>query len=186
MMKQVEKLIKNSIDIQTKLLESEAAKILKAARILKDGLKKGGKLIIFGNGGSAADSQHIAAEFVGRFKRERGPLAALALTTNTSTLTAVANDFGYDSVFARQLEAVASEGDVIMGLSTSGKSKNVIEALRLAKSKGLTVIGLTGCGGGVLPGLCDLFITVDSCDTPRIQETHILIGHIIVEIVEGD
>jgi len=178
--------IEESIEAKEKLHESQAENIEAAARAIIGSLRSGGKALIFGNGGSAADSQHIAAELVGRFKKERPPFAAIALTTNTSLLTALANDYGYDLTFSRQVEALGKEGDVAIGLSTSGSSKNVIAALNKAKSMGLKTIGLTGAAGKAMKEICDVTITVGSKDTPRIQESHILIAHIICELVEGE
>jgi len=175
--------IKESIDVKERLSEAEIENIEKAAKAIIASLKSGGKVLIFGNGGSAADSQHIAAELVGRFRKERKPLAAIALTTNTSTLTAIANDYGYEAVFSRQVEALAKRGDVALGISTSGNSPNVIEAVKKAKALGLVTIGLSG-DGGKLKAACDILIAVPSKDTPRIQEAHIMIGHIICELVE--
>jgi D-sedoheptulose 7-phosphate isomerase len=147
-------------------------------------LRSGRKVFILGNGGSAADAQHLAAELVGRFARERAPLAALALTTDTSALTAIANDYSYEMVFARQLEALGSPGDVVVGITTSGRSPNVLTALRVAKSKQMIVVGMTGSKGDALNEFADFFVQVPSDRTPRIQEIHILIGHILCEIVE--
>jgi len=186
MKKTIENIIKSSIETKQRLLEKELQNIEKAVRIIRDRVIAGGKILIFGNGGSAADSQHIAAEFVGRFKLERKAIPALALTTNTSTLTALSNDYGYAVTFKRQLQALGNKGDIAIAISTSGNAKNVIEAVETAKEKGLTVIGLTGKGGGSLKPLCDISIVVDSEDTARIQESHILIGHIIAEIVESN
>lgn len=184
MNKNIEKIIKENARIKENLLEGEIENIEKCARIIIKSLKSGGKLLIFGNGGSAADSQHIAAELVGRFKKERKALPAIALTANTSILTAVANDYGYDVVFARQIEALGKAGDVAFGISTSGNSKNVIDALKKAKSLGLLTVGMTGRGGGKMKPECGVCIAVDSSDTPRIQESHIMIAHVICELVE--
>jgi D-sedoheptulose 7-phosphate isomerase len=139
---------------------------------------------LFGNGGSAADAQHLAAELVGRYQHERRALPALALTANTSTLTAIGNDYSYERVFARQLEALGSPGDVAVGISTSGKSPNVLSAMRTAKEIPVTTVGMTGMQGGDLAGLADYCICVPSEQTPRIQEGHILIGHILCEVIE--
>jgi D-sedoheptulose 7-phosphate isomerase len=147
-------------------------------------LRDGRKLLLAGNGGSAADAQHIAAEFVGRFKRECGGLHALALTTDTSLLTAVANDYGYDQVFRRQVEALGRAGDVLILISTSGNSPSVLEAHATAAALGLVTVGLTGGSGGRLAPLCDHAVIVPSADTARIQECHILVGHIVCEIVD--
>jgi D-sedoheptulose 7-phosphate isomerase len=147
-------------------------------------LSGGRKLFFFGNGGSAADAQHLAAELVGRFKRERRALPALALTADTSTLTAIGNDYSYEKIFARQLEGLGSPGDVALGISTSGKSPNVIHAFYVAKKMGMVTVGITGAGGGDLAPLVDYCICVPSDHTARIQEAHILIGHILCEIID--
>ncbi|MFZ5435620.1 MAG: D-sedoheptulose 7-phosphate isomerase [Bacillota bacterium] len=160
-------------------------KIAKAAKLVAEALGDRGKVLLCGNGGSAADAQHIAGELVGRFLRERRPLPALALNTNTSTLTALGNDYGFEEVFARQVAALGRPGDVLIAISTSGKSPNVVRAASAARKKGLKVIGLTGAGGGELKELCDLCLCIPSESTPRIQEMHILIGHIICELVEA-
>jgi D-sedoheptulose 7-phosphate isomerase len=148
-------------------------------------LKAGKKILIFGNGGSAADAQHIAAELVGRYKTERRGLPAIALSTDTSALTAIGNDYGYDRVFDRQVEALANEGDLLIGISTSGNSANVNNALKLGKELGCKTIGFSGKGGGDMNGLCDLNIVVPSDDTPRIQEMHIMIGHILCQGIDS-
>lgn len=147
-------------------------------------VSEGGKILLCGNGGSASDCQHIAAELTGRFVKERKPLPAIALTTDTSALTAIANDYGYREVFVRQLEALANTGDTLIAISTSGNSENIINAVALAKKKALRVIGLLGRDGGKLKDLCDISIVVPSDSTPRIQEAHILIGHTICEGIE--
>jgi D-sedoheptulose 7-phosphate isomerase len=147
-------------------------------------LEWGGKVILFGNGGSAADAQHIAAELVGRYLRNRRALAAIALTTNTSNLTAIGNDYSYDEVFSRQIEAIGNKGDIAIGISTSGNSKNVIRAVGAAKKRGITTVGMTGGNGGELRHETDLCICVPSEHTPRIQEAHILLGHTLCEIIE--
>ena len=176
--------IKQSIKTKEAVLAGAVTDIEKAARAIIESLKAGSKLLVFGNGGSAADSQHIVAELVGRFKKERKALAAIALTANTSTLTAIANDYGYDVVFSRQIEALAKRGDVCLGISTSGNSKNVIEALHKAKEAGCKTIGIIGGDGGTMKKACDIAIMVNSKDTPRVQESHIMIGHILCELVE--
>ncbi len=178
--------IKQSIEIQEGLLKGAVTDIEKAAKMIIASLKGGGKLLIFGNGGSAADSQHIAAEFVGRFKKERRPFAAIALTTDSSVMTALANDYGYEATFARQVEALGRPGDVALAISTSGNSGNVIEALKKAKSMGIKTIGLAGGDGGRMKRECDCAIVVACKDTPRIQESHITIGHVICELVEDE
>ncbi len=149
-------------------------------------LRAGHKILLFGNGGSAADAQHIAAEFVGRFQRERDPLPALALTVNTSALTAIANDYEYENVFARQVLALGSRGDVAVGISTSGKSPNVLKGLSAAKTCGLTTVGLTGKKGGPMAESTQYCLCVPSEVTARIQEAHILIAHILCEIVDAE
>ena len=155
-----------------------------AANICIDSLKQGGKILIFGNGGSAADAQHIAAELVGRYKLERKGLSAIALSTDTSSLTAIANDYGYEHVFDRQIEALANPEDVAIGISTSGNSSNVINALQLAKNIGCKSIGLSGKSGGNINKICDVNLIIPSKDTARIQEMHILVGHIICHLIE--
>ena len=156
------------------------------ADICKNALDKGHKILFCGNGGSAADSQHLAAELVGRFVKERESLPAIALTTDTSILTAIANDYSYDDVFSRQVAGLGQAGDVLIGISTSGNSKNVVKAIELAKQKGLKTVAFTGEGGGKLGALCDAVIAVPSKTTARIQEIHILVGHIVCELVEED
>jgi len=158
--------------------------IARVSGLLIDAFRRGRKVILFGNGGSAADAQHIAAEFVGRFAFDRAALPALALSVNTSCITAVGNDYGFDLVFSRQIEALGHAGDVAIGISTSGNSPNVIEAVSVAKKMGLHTIALSGNSGGKLKDAVDHCICVPSNETPRIQECHILIGHIISELVE--
>jgi len=155
-----------------------------AVNICIDSLKQGGKILLFGNGGSAADAQHIAAELVGRYKLERKGLSAIALSTDTSSLTAIANDYGYEHVFDRQIEALANPEDVAIGISTSGNSSNVINALQLAKNIGCKSIGLSGKSGGDMNKLCDVNLVIPANDTARIQEMHILVGHIICHLIE--
>ncbi|MGD9709988.1 MAG: D-sedoheptulose 7-phosphate isomerase [Halothiobacillaceae bacterium] len=149
-----------------------------------EALNNGGRLYLCGNGGSAADAQHIAAELVGRFAHARRGLPAIALTTDTSALTSIGNDFGFDHVFARQVEALARKGDILIGISTSGNSRNVIEAVKVARKLGVTTIGLLGGSGGALKDLVDHVLIVPSHDTPRIQECHILIGHIWCAMID--
>jgi D-sedoheptulose 7-phosphate isomerase len=162
-------------------LISTAARV---SEILVHALKQGNKLLIFGNGGSAADAQHIAAEFVGRFAFDRPALPALALSVNSSCVTAIGNDYGFDLIFSRQLEALARPGDVAIGISTSGNSPNVVKAMSTARKMELHTVALTGAAGGGLKGKVDHCICVPSNETPRIQEGHILVGHIISELVE--
>jgi D-sedoheptulose 7-phosphate isomerase len=175
--------IRDSIRVKQQLLE-QAPLLEEMARILFDCIRGGGKVIFFGNGGSAADAQHLAAELAGRFYLDRPSLPALSLSTNTSTLTAVGNDYGFEHVFARQLPGVARRGDVAVAISTSGNSPNVLEAARLARSMGLITFGWTGRDGGQLAGLVDYVLKVDSDLSPRIQEAHILAGHLLCEIAE--
>jgi D-sedoheptulose 7-phosphate isomerase len=157
-----------------------------AAQICINALKNNKKILIFGNGGSAADAQHIAAELVGRYKIERKGLPAIALTTDSSALTCISNDYGYEQVFNRQVEALANEGDVAIGISTGGTSPNVISALRIAKNIGCKTIGFSGRGGGEMSALCDVNLVIPDNDTPRIQEMHILIGHTICQLIDNE
>jgi D-sedoheptulose 7-phosphate isomerase len=175
-----------SIHVKEELLRTAIGQIVEITELAVECLKKGGKVIIFGNGGSASDSQHIAAELVGRFKRDRAGLPAIALTTNTSILTAVANDYGFDIIFAKQVEALAQKNDLIIGISTSGKAKNVACGIRQAKKMGLKTVALSGGDGGDLAKLADVSVLVPSAVTARIQEAHITIGHAICEIVEQE
>ncbi len=163
-------------------------KIIKISSEISKSMRSGGKLILFGNGGSAAEAQHIAAEFVGRFEKERRALPAMALTVNTSSLTAIGNDYSYDDVFVRQLQAFGKKGDIVMGLSTSGNSKNVVKALIYAKENGMLVSGITGEGGGKMKDIVqeDMLITIASKRTSYIQEASLMIGHIISKLVEDE
>lgn len=183
-LKLVEQRIEESIRVKQRFPEKLLSDIALAARKIVDSYRKGGKLILFGNGGSAADAQHIACELVGRFLKERRPLEAVTLAANPSILTCLGNDYGYDRVFERQVEAAARPGDVTVGISTSGDSPNIVRAVRRAKKIGCTTICMTGQGGGKLKAAADILLNVPSRETPRIQESHILIGHIICELVE--
>ncbi|SFE55256.1 D-sedoheptulose 7-phosphate isomerase [Thermoflexibacter ruber] len=167
-----------------KVIDTLQEDILKASEMLVETLKRGNKILLFGNGGSAGDAQHIAAELTGRYKTERRGLPAIALTTDTSALTAIGNDYGFQRVFDRQVEALAVKGDLLVGISTSGNSPNVINALKLGKEIGCMTLGLSGRGGGKMTEFCDLNLIVPSEDTPRIQEMHILIGHIVCQAVD--
>ncbi|WP_457597570.1 D-sedoheptulose 7-phosphate isomerase [Hydrogenimonas sp.] len=182
--------IEKELQSHQKVLEQTIAGlqhfIYTAGVIVTEALERGNKVLLFGNGGSAADAQHIAAEFTGRYKIERPGLPAIALTTDTSALTAIGNDYGYEHIFERQLEALAHEGDVAIGISTSGNSPNVIKALQRAEALGCKRIGFSGKGGGAMNGVCDLNIIVPSDDTARIQEMHILIGHILCQLVDNE
>jgi len=182
----VSRSIQASIATKERLLGSSevVVTVAKVSEILVGALDNGGKVLLFGNGGSAADAQHIAAEFVGRFAFNRPPLPALALSVNTSCVTAIGNDYGFDLVFSRQLEALARPGDVAIGITTSGNSPNVLHAMAVARKLGLHTVAFTGCTGGKLKNAVDHCICVPSDQTPRIQECHILIGHIISELVE--
>ncbi|MCK9338135.1 MAG: D-sedoheptulose 7-phosphate isomerase [Arcobacteraceae bacterium] len=170
----------------TECLPKLEADVSKAAYLIVEALKKGNKVLLCGNGGSAADAQHIAAELTGRYKTERRGLPGIALTTDTSALTAIGNDYGYDRIFDRQVEALARSGDVLIGISTSGNSKNVINALNVAREMGCVTIGLSGRDGGAMNDVCDINIVVPSFDTPRIQEMHILIGHTICHCIDDN
>jgi len=172
------------IKVTVETIKSIGKPIEIAAKICIDSLKKGGKILIFGNGGSAADAQHIAAELVGRYKTERKGLSAIALTTDTSAITSIANDYGYLHVFERQVEALANKGDVVIGISTGGTSANVISALKLANNLGCKTIGFSGRDGGEFNALCDVNLIAIAEDTARIQEMHILIGHTICHLIE--
>src|SRR3989338_5319370 len=176
--------IQDSIRVKESLLKAHVPLIEKAAKIIYESLKNGHKVLFFGNGGSASDSQHLAAEFVGRYEKERRGVPAISLTTDTSILTAVSNDYGFDRIFERQIDALGQKGDVAFGISTSGNSANVLLGIQKAKSKGLVTIGLSGRDGGKLHGLADLSLVVPSQKTARIQESHIMIGHIICERVD--
>lgn len=178
--------VKKSIDVKQKLLDSQKLMDLIQEVALKcvEVYKNGNKTLIAGNGGSAADAQHIAGEFVSRFYFDRPGLASMALTTDTSIMTAIGNDYGYEKLFSRQVQANGVKGDMFIGISTSGNSANVIEALKECKEKGIITVGLTGEKGGKMAELCDYCIKVPSNETPRVQEAHILIGHIICAVVE--
>ena len=184
----VSELIEASIATKQSLLRSQAvvSTVAKVSELIVDALKQGNKVLLFGNGGSAADAQHIAAELVGRFAFDRPALPALALSVNSSCVTAIGNDYGFDQVFSRQLEALARRGDIAIGISTSGNSLNVQNAISVAKKIRLHTVALTGRGGGKLRNTVDHCICVPSDETPRIQECHILIGHIISELVERE
>ena len=172
------------IKVSVETIKSIGKPIEIAAKICIDSLKKGGKILIIGNGGSAADAQHIAAELVGRYKAERKGLSAIALTTDTSVITSIANDYGYLHVFDRQVEALANEGDVVIGISTGGSSANVISALRLANDLSCKTIGFSGRDGGEFNSVCDVNLKAIAEDTPRIQEMHILFGHTLCHLIE--
>ncbi len=180
------RIIENSIKTKKDFLENKAniELIEKIVSVIVDSYLKGGKVLLCGNGGSAADAQHIAAELSGRFYFDRPPLAAEAMNVNTSYITAVGNDYGYDKIYERYVESCGKKGDILIAISTSGNSENIINTIKKAKEIGLVSIGLTGISGGKMNDLCDYLIKVPSNDTPRIQETHILVGHIICELIE--
>ena len=179
----IEKEIAEHLKVAETML-SLTNKVEIAAQLCIDTLQEGGKLLIFGNVGSAADAQHIAAELVGRYKVNRKGLSALALTTDSSALTAIGNDFGYKSLFDRQVEALANKGDVLIGISTSGKSINVINALKLGSQLQCKTIGFSGNDGGQMNKICDVNLVIPSKDTPRIQEMHIVLGHTICHLID--
>lgn len=182
----IRSIIQASIDTKQKLLSDETLidTIHECVNIINTAFKLGKKVLFCGNGGSAADAQHLAAEFSGRFYTDRHALPAEALHVNTSYMTAVANDYSFDVVYSRMITGIGTPGDVLIGLSTSGNSKNIILAIEAAKEKGMTTIGFTGASGGQMLSICDYLINVPSTDTPRIQESHILVGHIICQLVE--
>jgi D-sedoheptulose 7-phosphate isomerase len=182
----IEALAAASLTAKRDFFAQHAAAVARAAQLISEAMRAGNKLLIFGNGGSAADAQHIAAELAFRMGRERAALPALALTTDSSLLTAISNDRAFDYVFARQLQALGRPGDVALAISTSGNSANIIEALKQARASELTTIGLLGNTGGQAASLVDLALIVPHTDTPRIQEVHITVSHIICELIEDD
>lgn len=176
--------LERSLEVHSRVIDACLPALTAAADALISAYCAGRKAIFFGNGGSAADAQRLAAEFVGRYLRQRAPLPALALNANSSAVTAIVNDYGYEEVFARQLEALAAPGDVAIAISTSGKSPSVVEAVMCARRLGLFIIALTGASGGRLRGIVDALIAVPSDETPRIQECHVLLGHALCDAVE--
>ncbi|MBI4708561.1 MAG: D-sedoheptulose 7-phosphate isomerase [Candidatus Omnitrophica bacterium] len=182
----IKDILLESIQVKEELIRTSIGQIKEIADLLIESLKKGGKIILFGNGGSASDAQHIAAEFIGRFKKDRTALAAISLTVNTSVLTSLANDYGYEVVFSKQIEALGKKNDIVIGISTSGKAKNVNFGLRQAKKMGLKSIAFTGCDGADAAKIADTAFIVPSLVTARIQEAHITVGHIICELVEQE
>lgn len=187
-MNNIEAIIAESIKVKQRILENK--QLLSTIELIvaqiTDCFKRDGKLLLCGNGGSAADAQHISAEFSGRFYKDRAPLFSEALHVNSSYLTAVANDYGFQEVYARMVRAMGRNGDILIGISTSGNSPNITNALEAAKQLGMTTIGFTGETGGKIKSICDHLINIPSTDTPRIQEAHILVGHIICELVESN
>ncbi len=186
MRERIKDILLESIQVKEEILRNQIEQIYGISQLMIDCLKKDGKVIVFGNGGSASDSQHIAAELVGRFKKDRSALAGIALTTNTSILTSLANDYGYDIVFARQVEALGKKNDVALGISTSGKAKNVALGIKQAKKMGIKTVALSGGDGGEIAKLADVSLIVPSKITARIQEAHIMIAHIICEMIEQE
>ncbi len=185
--KAIRKVLEHSregLRVREAFFEEHAAHLVDIARVMALCLTEGGKVLFCGNGGSAADSQHLAAEFVNRFKLERPPLPAMALTTDSSILTAIGNDYGFDLVFVKQVQALGQAGDILVGLSTSGTSRNVLAALREAKQRGLTTLGLCGAMTGEMEPLCDHLLSVGSKDTPQVQEVHIAAGHMLCHVVD--
>ena len=182
-------IIKSELNLHNEVsskMEKLSSSIESIAKLAIETIKSNGKIILFGNGGSAADAQHIAAELVGRYKTNRKGLAAIALTTDTSALTAIGNDFGYENVFRRQLEALLNKNDLVIGISTTGNSSNVINALEYAKSIRSKVVGFSGAQGGKMSDVCDINLIIPSDDTPRIQEMHILVGHTLCHLIDID
>jgi D-sedoheptulose 7-phosphate isomerase len=181
---EVKRQMLDSAEVKRHIAGQLSEEIASTALLIVDCFRSGGKLILFGNGGSAADAQHLAGEFVGRLRLERKALPAIALSTNTSIVTAVGNDYGFDTIFARQIEAWAEAGDVVVGISTSGESENVLKGIKKAKEAKAKTVGFTGKNGGQLAQIADIAIVVPSSDTRRIQESHIAIGHVMCDIVE--
>ena len=184
--RRIRDVLQDSISVKERILENQIDIIQKVVFLVISCLKRDGKIFFFGNGGSAADSQHLASEFVGRFQKERNPLPAISLTTDTSVITSLSNDYNFEIVFARQIEALGERGDLAIGITTSGKSKNVILGLKKAKEMDLKTIALTGEGGKNLKEIADICLVIPSNKTCRIQEAHITIGHIICELVEKE
>ena len=186
-MEQIKSIIAASIQAKQQLLEDESLLqiVIDATEKIVSSLKNGNRIYFCGNGGSAADAQHLAAEFSGRFYKDRKALPAEALHVNTSYLTAVSNDYGFDVIYSRLVEGIMAKGDVLIGLSTSGNSANIVKAFEAARTKGVVTVGFTGLTGGVLKTLSDYLINIPSADTPRIQESHIMIGHVICELAEA-
>ena len=184
MKEEIFQIFKESAEVKGRFIRSQVETLIQVVKVLVAAFKGGHKVLLFGNGGSAADAQHLAAEFVNRFLIERPPLPAIALTTDTSILTSISNDYGYADTFAKQVKALGREGDVAIGISTSGTAANVVKAIKVAKDLGLKTVGLTGGDGGDLAKIVDFALVVDSSATPRIQETHIAIGHVLCEMVD--
>jgi D-sedoheptulose 7-phosphate isomerase len=186
MTERISAIVSDSLKAKQDFFSAHADDVERAAEMISNSLKSGGKLLVFGNGGSAADAQHIAGELVNRFLQERRALPAIALTTDGGVLTCIANDVGFEKVFARQIESLGNEGDVCLAISTSGQSANIVAACEQARSQKITVIGLLGRDGGKVARLCDIALIIPSDDTQRIQETHNLVGHILCELIETE
>jgi len=182
----IDQFVSENLRVKAQFFQENKELIAQTAETIAHGLRSGRKVLLFGNGGSAADAQHLAAELVGRFGPDRSPLAAISLSTDTSILTAVSNDYGYEKVFARQIEALGHAGDTAIAISTSGDSPSVLEALDMARSKGLFTVGFTGETGGKMNDRAEVLFRVPSRQTPRIQETHLLLGHILCELVDRE
>jgi len=182
----IEHFVAESVRVKSEFFAANSTLIAETAERMALALREGRKVLLFGNGGSAADAQHIAAEFVGRFIPDRIPLPAISLATDTSALTALGNDYGYNTVFSRQVQALGSAGDIAIGISTSGNSPNVLEAIDAARSRSLLTIGFTGQDGGKMNGRADVLFRVPSRMTPRIQETHITLGHVLCELIDRE
>jgi D-sedoheptulose 7-phosphate isomerase len=180
----IQKRFKESSEVKARFLKENLSKLLEAIKLISQTFEAGNKIFFFGNGGSAADAQHIAAEFVNRYIMDRPPLPAISLATDTSILTSISNDMAFNEIFSRQLKALGRDGDVAVGITTSGNSPNVLRAFEVAKELGMKTIALTGNDGGALVKIADISLVVSSSSTPRIQETHILIGHLLCEMVE--
>jgi len=182
----IEHFVTESLRVKSEFFQNNATLIADTAEKMAQALRDGRKILLFGNGGSAADAQHIAAEFVGRYIPDRMPLPALSLAADPSALTSLGNDYGYNAVFSRQIQALGNTGDIAIGISTSGNSPNVLEAMDVARTKGLLTIGFTGESGGKMNGRTDVLFRVPSGMTPRIQETHITLGHVLCELIDRE
>lgn len=180
----IDSVVAESLQVKKRFFDEQGQNLVALADLIADRVRKGGKVLVFGNGGSAADAQHFAGELVGRFTKEGPPIPALALNTDTSIMTAVGNDYGYEHIFKRQMEAHARPDDVAVAISTSGNSKNVLAAIEVASARGLLTVGMTGAGGGSLAAMVSHLFAVPSRDTPRIQEVHHLMNHILCELLE--
>lgn len=180
----IARMLKEGADLRLQMIETMTADILEAAKAIAEAFKAGRKVLLFGNGGSAADAQHIAAEFMNRFLIERPPLPAVALTTDTSIITSISNDYSFDEVFSKQIKALGKKGDIAFGISTSGSSQNVLKAFRVAKRLGMVTIALVG-DGGKAASLSDISLCIPSKSTPRIQEAHVAVGHLLCELTDA-